>query len=166
MSFVGTPQQFIDRQMNIMIDARVSRFILYANRGIPYKYPIYNIPAPILMTLNEYNFEGFKHQQDLYTDIYDYAFSDDDRKFLKYTILRLYGNNNPSNMRCKIKGDNILKGKRILKVLIKTELLIGLNPNQISTTLLYFQNILMGDYKGGNPLMGTQYLVVVSNTKK
>jgi hypothetical protein len=168
MRFVGTPQDFIDRKMNIMIEARVNRFILYKDcRFIPYSYPIYDIPTPILMTLDEYNFEGFKHKQDLYTEIYDYAFNRcRDADDLKFNILRLYGNNTPANSKGKIVGDNILKGKRILKVLVKTELICGLNPSQISNSLLNFHMILGGEYDGGNPLMGTQYLVVVSNTKK
>jgi len=168
MRFVGTPQQFIDRQMNIMIRARENRIMLYADRGfVPYKNEIDKIPAPILMTLEEYNFEGFKHQRDLYTEIYDYAFNRSrDADDLKVIILRLYGNNNPVNMMGKIKGDNILKGKRILKVLVKTELICGLNPSQISNSLINYQMILSGAYNGDNPLMGTQYLVVVSNTKK
>jgi len=168
MSYVGTPQQFIDRRMKVMIQARENRRMLYKDNGyVPFKNEIDTIPAPILMTLDEYNFEGFKNQKDLYTDIYDYVFnSDNERDELKFIIYRLYGNNNPVDMSYKIKGDNILKGKRILKVLVKKELVNGLHYTQIYHSLILFQMILARDYKGDNPLMGTQYLVVVSNTKK
>jgi len=86
MSYVGTPQQFIHKKIGEMIyiknqnirginETLLQRTNSYlSNQLANSRISLYDRLTPIVITLNEYKFEGFKYQHltlNKYVDVYD-----------------------------------------------------------------------------------------------